>query len=147
MNAKIKDDDLIRKFLPDLSSFETIVLNANYNADDKKIVVDAEIPNLTYGKNVIDAGNLHIDNTADALNYKLNIGGLKSESFQLKKIDLNGDIAQNTVNYSVSTKDDKDATQFLVAGNVKLIDEITNISLNPNGLILNYDQWQVKERW
>lgn len=145
LNAKIKDDDLIRKFLPDLSSFETIVLNANYNADDKKIVVDAEIPNLTYGKNVIDAGNLHIDNTADALNYKLNIGGLKSESFQLKKIDLNGDIAQNTVNYSVSTKDDKDATQFLVAGNVKLIDENTNISLNPNGLVLNYDQWQVKD--
>ena len=145
LNAKVKDDDLIRKFVPDLKSFETITLDADYNADEQRIVVDGVIPNLTYGNNVIDTGKLHLSNENNALNYSLNVGGLNSEIFQLKKININGDIAQNTVNYTVSTKDDKNATQFLVAGNVKLIDEITNISLDPNGLVLNYDQWKVGE--
>ena len=143
LNAKIKDDDLIRKFVPDLKNFETITLNATYEADSQKILVNGEIPNLTYGKNTIDAGKLQISNNDNALQYDLNIGGLKSEKFQLKKININGDIAQNIINYNVSTKDDKDATQFLIAGNVKALNDITEISLNPNGLVLNYDQWQV----
>ena len=143
LNAKIKDDDLIRKFVPDLKNFETISLNATYEADSQKILVNGEIPNLTYDKNTIDAGKFQISNNNNALQYDLSIGGLKSESFQLKKININGDIAQNIINYTVSTKDDKDATQFLVAGNVKALNDITEISLNPNGLILNHEQWQV----
>lgn len=86
LNAKIKDDDLIRKFVPDLKNFETITLNATYEADSQKILVNGEIPNLTYGKNTIDAGKLQISNNNNALQYDLNIGGLKSESFQLKKL-------------------------------------------------------------
>ena len=58
---------------------------------------------------------------------------------------MNGDITNNVINYNVSTKDAKDATQFLVAGNLKTLNDITEISLNPNGLVLNYDQWQVGE--
>uniref|UniRef100_A0AAU6WP49 Translocation/assembly module TamB n=1 Tax=Chryseobacterium endophyticum TaxID=1854762 RepID=A0AAU6WP49_9FLAO len=42
-NAKIKNDDLIRKFVPELKSFETINLNGNYDADSQKIEIDGQI--------------------------------------------------------------------------------------------------------
>lgn len=145
LNAKIKDDELIRRFVPDLTSFETITLDATYDADSKQINVDGKIPNLTYGTNTINNGFLKLTNQNEALLYSLNVEALKSESFQLKKINLDGDIANNTINYNVSTKDDKDVTQFLVAGNLKTLNDITEISLNPNGLVLNYDQWQIGE--
>jgi autotransporter translocation and assembly factor TamB len=145
LDAKIKDDDLIRKFVPELTNFETITFNANYSSDDQIIEADATIPNLTYGKNIIDKGKLHIDNVNNALVYSLNLGAIKNESFQLKKIDIEGDVANNTIKYKASSKDDKDAIQFLVGGNVKLLDDITNISLNPDGLVLNYNQWNVKD--
>ena len=38
-NAKIKNDDLIRKFVPELKSFETINLTGNYDADSHNIEI------------------------------------------------------------------------------------------------------------
>ncbi|MFV0140032.1 translocation/assembly module TamB [Empedobacter falsenii] len=145
LHAKIKDDELVRRFVPDLKNFETITLDAAYDADLKQVNVDGKTPSLTYGTNTINNGFIKLSNQNDALVYALNIDHLRSDNFQLNMINLNGDIANNTINYSVSTKDDKDITQFLVAGNLKTLDDITEISLNPTGLVLNYDQWEVGE--
>lgn len=70
---------------------------------------------------------------------------MKSSSLALNKINVNGDVANNTINYNITTKDEKDKTQFLIAGKAKSLNDITEISLNPNGLKLNYDDWTVAE--
>ena len=142
-NATVKDDDLIRKFVPELKSFETITLNGNYDADTQKLEVDGKMPQVLYGENEIENGVLKITNENNALQYNLNVASLKSASFALNKVDIHGDVANNTINYDVSTKDEKDVTQFLIAGNAKSLNDITEISLNPNGLKLNYYDWTV----
>ena len=144
-NARIKDDDLIRKFLPDLTRFEDITLYGNYDADTQKIAINGEIPKIVYGQNQIENGVLTVNNINGQLNYQLNVGTLNNESFKLDKIDINGDIANNTINVNASTKDQKDQVQFLVAAQVNSLKDLTKISLKPNGLILNYDQWQISE--
>ncbi|GAA4150053.1 hypothetical protein GCM10022217_02670 [Chryseobacterium ginsenosidimutans] len=144
-NAKIKNDDLIRKFVPDLKSFETINLTGNYDADSQKIEIDGQIPQLLYGENSIENATLKVTNENQALQYNLYVAGLKSSSFALNKIGINGDIANNIINYNITTKDEKDATQFLIAGNAKSLNDITEISLNPDGLKLNYTDWTVAE--
>lgn len=144
-NAKIKNDDLIRKFVPDLKSFETINLTGNYDADSQKIEIDGQIPQLLYGENTIENAALKITNENQAIQYSLNVAALTSSSFSLNKININGDVSNNTINYNVTTKDTKGATQFLIAGNAKSLNDITEISLNPNGLKLNYTDWNVAE--
>nr|WP_305050574.1 hypothetical protein [Elizabethkingia bruuniana] len=144
-NAKIKNDNLIRKFVPDLKDFKTITLNGNYDADSQKIEVEGRIPQLQYGENSIQGGALKITNENQALQYNLGVASLKSSSLALNKISVVGDVANNTINYNITTKDAKDATQFLIAGTAKSLNDITEISLNPNGLKLNYDDWTVAE--
>lgn len=145
LNASIKDDDLIRKFVPDLKSFETINITGNYNADSQIIELDAKIPQVLYGTNSLENTSLKITNQNQALQYDLSVAALKSESFALNKVNINGDVANNIINYNITTKDDKDETQFLIAGNAKSMNDITEISLNPNGLKLNYMDWTVAE--
>lgn len=144
-NAKIKNDDLIRKFVPDLKSFETINLTGNYNADSQKIEIDGQIPQLLYGENSIENASLKVTNENQALQYNLNVAALKSSSLALNKINIGGDVANNIINYNLTTKDEKDVTQFLIAGNAKSLNDITEVSLNPNGLKLNYNDWTVAE--
>ncbi|HAY3544287.1 TPA: translocation/assembly module TamB [Elizabethkingia anophelis] len=144
-NAKIKNDNLIRKFVPDLKDFETITLNGNYDADSQKIEVDGRIPQLQYGENSIQGGALKITNENQALQYNLGVASLKSSSLALNKISVVGDVADNTINYNITTKDTKDATRFLIAGKAKSLNDITEVSLNPDGLKLNYDDWTVAE--
>lgn len=143
--AKIKNDDVIRKFVPDLKSFETINLVGNYDADSQKIEIDGEIPQLLYGENSIENASLKVTNENQALQYNFNVAALKSSSFALNKVNITGDIANNIINYNITTKDQKDVTQFLIAGNAKSLNDITEISLNPNGLKLNYTDWTVAE--
>lgn len=144
-NAKIKNDDLIRKFVPELKSFETINLTGNYDADSQKIEIDGQIPQVLYGENSIDNATIKVTNQNQALQYDLYVGGLKSSSFALNKVGIAGDVANNIINYNITTKDEKDVTQFLIAGNAKSLNDITEISLNPNGLKLNYTDWTVAE--
>lgn len=144
-NAKIKNDDLIRKFVPELKSFETINLTGNYNADSQKIEIDGQIPQLLYGENSIENATLKVTNENQALQYNLNVAALKSSRFALNKVNIGGDVANNIINYNITTKDAKDETQFLIAGNAKSLNDITEISLNPDGLKLNYTNWTVAE--
>jgi len=144
-NAKIKNDDLIRKFVPDLKSFETININGNYNADSQQIEVDAQIPQVLYDSYSLENTSLKITNENQALQYNLGVSSLKSESFALNKVNINGDVSNNIINYNITTKDEKDETRFLIAGNAKSINDVTEISLNPNGLRLNYMDWTVAE--
>ncbi|REC51866.1 MULTISPECIES: translocation/assembly module TamB [Chryseobacterium] len=144
-NAKIKNDNLIRKFVPELKSFETINLNGNYDADSQKIEIDGQIPQVLYGENSIEDATIKVTNENNALQYNLYVAGLKSSSFALNKVGITGDVANNIINYNITTKDQKEVTQFLIAGNAKSLNDITEISLNPNGLKLNYSDWTVSE--
>ena len=142
-NAKIKDDNLLRKFVPELTEFEPITLTGNYDADSRKLAVNGQIPQVKYGANNITGGVITINNENDALVYDVKLAEFKNESIALMKVGLNGNIKDNLITYNASTKDEKDATKFLVAGNVEKVGDLTNISLNPDGLTLNYDKWQV----
>lgn len=145
LNARIKNDDLIRKFVPDLKDFETIHLTGNYHADSQKIELNGQIPQLLYGENTIEDASLKVTNENQALQYRLNVTALKSSSLALNKVNIEGDVAENIIRYSITTKDQKDVTQFLIAGTAKSLNNITEISLNPNGLKLNYNDWTVAE--
>ncbi|WP_311135704.1 translocation/assembly module TamB domain-containing protein [Kaistella polysaccharea] len=142
-NAKIKDDNLLRKFVPELTEFEPITLSGNYDADSRKLEVNGQIPELTYGENSIKNGLLTINNENNALVYDVNLGEFKNESIALMKVNLKGDIKDNLITYNATTKDEKDVTQFLIAGNVQKMGDFTTVSLNPDGLKLNYTDWKV----
>lgn len=141
--ATLKDDDLIRKFLPELKSFENITMNGNYNADSQKINVDAQIPNLKYGENLIENASFKVYNENDALQYQLQAQKISSEKLALNQFAATGNVANNVIEYRVSTKDDKNVEQFLIAGNAQSLKNATQISLNPDGLKLNYNNWNV----
>lgn len=145
LDAKIKNDDLIRKFLPDLNSFQTVGIRAEYNADLEKIELDAQIPQLHYGDFIVENVLLTVANENQVLQYDLKVAALNNESFALDRLSVSGDIAENQINYTITKKDEKEENQFIIAGNLKSVDEITEISLNPNGLILDYKNWNVAE--
>lgn len=142
-DAKVKDDKLLRKFVPELTDFEPVTFAGNYDADSRKLELNGQIPQVTYGENVIRNGTITINNLNDALVYDVNLGEFNNESIALMKVQVNGDIKDNIITYNASTKDEKDETKFLIAGNAEKIGDLTKISLNPNGLKLNYTDWQV----
>ncbi|MXV37973.1 translocation/assembly module TamB [Flavobacteriaceae bacterium Ap0902] len=143
--VKVKDDKVLRKFVPDLESFETVTLQGSYVADTKKLQVDGQIPQLTYSGYHVDNGVLAINTENEALNYQLSVANVSSEDFQLNQLDAHGNVANNKIVYHISTQDTAGDENYLIAGNLESIDDIHQISLDPNGLKLNGENWEVGE--
>ncbi len=145
LEATIKNDELIRKFVPELTDFEPINLNATYHTDSQNIEVFSEIPSIVYKDITIKNAKLNAANPNETLNFNLDVATLKNESYQLDHLNLNGDIANNLINFTAKKDDDLAKTQFLIAGNIINNNNSISLHLNPNGFILNYEPWKVKE--
>src|SRR5690554_2222816 len=143
--ARFKDDDLIRKFVPELTSFATINLYGAYNVDDKKITMYGTIPKLQYAAYQLNDIKLSAGNDEGQLNYSLTLKELESEQFRLGNIVLDGFVANDVIDYNLLVKNEEGAAQYKIAGNVATANELINISLKQDGLVLNYDEWNVAQ--
>lgn len=143
LSARLKDDDLIRKFVPELTSFSTIELDATYDFDQQNINLHARVPQLKYATYQLNDINLSAKTDQNKLNYELSLDKLEDAQFLLKEIVLNGHVANDTIDYNLMVEDEKDSAQYKIAGIAATVDDFIAISLKPNGLKLNYEDWNV----
>jgi len=141
--GKIKNDDLIRKFVPTLTSFQTINLYGAYNADTRKVTVYGSVPKVTYGAYNLTDIKLSAGNDEERLNYAVTLNELDSEQFRLDNIALEGFVANDVIDYNLMVKNDKDEVQYKIAGNVATANSVIDLTLKQNGLVLNYEDWLV----
>lgn len=141
----IKDDDLIRKFVPDLTYFETINLVGNYNADDRKITLNAAAPLVEYGSNKVNDVLINLENNEDGLNLVANVGGFNSTSFALNEVNLGAKVFNNTIDFDLSVLDDKKELQYYIAGLVDAQSADKKLILDSDGFKLNYEDWTVAD--
>ncbi len=141
--GKIKNDDLIRKFVPELKSFQTINLYGAYNADTRKITVYGSVPQLEYGAYKLNDIKLSAGNDEESLNYAVTLNELDSEQFRLANIVLDGFVKNDVIDYNLMVKNEKDEEQYKIAGNVATANELVDVSLKQDGLVLNYDTWAI----
>src|SRR5690606_24449744 len=141
--GKIKNDDLIRKFVPELKSFQTINLYGAYNADTRKITVYGSLPQLEYAAYELNNIRLSVGNDEEQLNYSLTLNQLDSEQFRLANIVLEGFIANDVIDYNLLVKNEQGEAQYKIAGNVATANGLIDLTLKQDGLVLNYDEWTV----
>ncbi|NBL64178.1 translocation/assembly module TamB [Flavobacterium sp. NST-5] len=139
----VKDDPILYKLVPSLKSFSPINLTANYNSEGDSITVNGKIPKVIYGSNTITNGEIDVETYEDALVYSLVIDDIHSGEIHLPYTSISGDVKENRVNYTLLIRDTKEEDQYLLAGNLKAEDNATQISLEPDGLVLNYEPWDI----
>ena len=141
--GKIKNDDLIRKFVPELTSFQTINLYGAYNADTRKVTVYGSVPQLQYRAYQLNDIKLSAGNDEENLNYSVTLNQLDSEQFRLANIVLDGFIANNVIDYNLLVKNEDNEVRYKIAGNVATANDLIDVTLKQDGLVLNYDTWTV----
>jgi hypothetical protein len=143
LNAVLKDDELIRKFLPELKGFDTISLSSKYNSDNESFELNCYLPQTEFGSNSIDSVLIKLDNQKGTLSYSLNIDSIKNPNLFLNKIALKGDVVDNKISYNFNLKDELDSIRFMIAGTANSMGELFEISLLPNGLRFDYEDWKI----
>lgn len=141
----VDNDPVIYKLVPAITRLEPIKIEGSYNSTTDSININGTVPRIVYGSYTISGVTLKAGNQEDALAYNVVIDQVQSDQFQLAHTSLTGDVKDNIVNYKLQIQDKKDEEQYMVAGQLKATDKNTELSLNPDGLKLNYEAWNIAE--
>lgn len=142
-NVRVNDDPLIQKLIPSLEKLEPITIEGRYNSQGDSIFVHGEIPRLVYGKNVISGGQLNLETKEEALVYNLKIDEVENGQFQLPNTTLTGNVKDNAISYDLKIRDVEDKERYSIAGSLMAKSGNTEFNLDPDGLVLNYGQWNI----
>lgn len=141
----IDNDPVIYKLIPQITRLEPIKIEGHYDNANDSIRINGSIPRIVYGNYTVSGVDIKVQNQEDALGYNVMIGQVQSDQFQLSQTTLTGDIKDNIINYKLLIQDNKKEEQYMVAGQLKASDKNTELSLNPDGLKLNYENWAIAE--
>ncbi len=142
-NIFIDNDPVIKQLIPAITGLEPINISGSYTSANDSISVNGSIPRLVYGNNTIAGGTILVETKDDALVYAVNIDEIQNDQFRLPYTSLSGDVKDNTVTYDLHMRDKKKDDLYVIGGNIKQVDGTTEIRLDPDHLLLNYEAWVV----
>jgi uncharacterized protein involved in outer membrane biogenesis len=139
----VKNSVLFSKFIPQLKSIDPFTITGLYNSENDSIVINGTIPTIIYGNNTIQNVILKVDTQDNALVYNLNIDDIESPNYKLSYTSLTGKVKDNTIDYHFLLKDLNDKDRYTFSGTLKTEKGNSEISLNPENLLLNYENWKI----
>lgn len=140
---RVENDPVLFKLMPQITRLEPIDISGRYNSDGDTIIVNGNIPRLVYGDYVISGGVLTVNTEEEALNYSLVIDEVQGKQFLLPHTSITGALKEDLLSYRLQILDKKEEEQYALAGELRAADGNTEISLDPQGLKLNYEQWNI----
>ncbi|MBA2499598.1 MAG: translocation/assembly module TamB domain-containing protein [Chitinophagaceae bacterium] len=143
-NVVVRDHPLVKVFVPDLQELQTIQMNGNFNSDTGW-TAHVEAPYLKQGTQEIH--NLVVDAGTDVneINLRATIDQFTNgPGFKLYKTNITATIGNNQVQFDLENLDKAGLEKYALAGTFNQPENNRYVfSLNQNGLLLNYDPWNV----
>ena len=140
---RIKDNLIVKKMLPEIKELSEITLSGAYNSVNDSIVVNAVLPRMNYADNEISNGVFKMNTQGNILQYDLSVALIKNPQFEIPKTAIVGKIESNAIDYSLSVKDFEDKEKYLISGTMKDSLGASIVTLNPEKMLLNYENWAV----
>ena len=146
-NITVHDSKLLKEFIPSLHTFAPSTLTGIINTEADSLLIAVNFPNIVYDSFDIKNTTLHINNRNDSgkLAYALDIKSIESPSIKLYNSTVNGTAANNILGVNVFLRDSKNKDKYMIGGRFKTDNDTYQFSLDPEKLLLNYDQWKVDQ--
>ncbi|WON92548.1 translocation/assembly module TamB domain-containing protein [Sphingobacterium sp. UGAL515B_05] len=142
-SAQLTRNRLIQDFLPELTEMKAITLDGRFDSGSKNLSAKLDAPRVVYGGTEINNVTLDINSLDSSLYYSALINKVKVSSIEITNTILSGKVAQNIVNLGLWIKDKQDKEQYHLGADMQVKDGLFVFSLLQDGLMLNYDKWDV----
>ena len=142
-SARFNRSRLIRDFLPELEKLEDITLDGSFNSEDGILMAKLLAPQITYAGTEVEQVGLDIISADSTLYYNTLIGHIKVSGVELRNTVLSGSVIKNNLDLGLWIKDIADKERYYLGAQMKVDENNYTFSLKEDGLMLNYDQWNI----
>lgn len=142
-SATLTSSRFLRDFLPDLEKLDNISLDGNFNSSQNSFMAKLVAPELLYaGIHIVDVG-LDIITFDSTLYYSSLINKIKYNNIELNNTTFSGQVKQNDLEIGLWIKDNSNKDRYHLGGKLDVFKNDYTFSLNEDGLLLNYDKWDI----
>jgi len=142
-SAQFTRSRFIQGLVPDLTEMEDITLDGSFNSDDKTLLVKANAPRVVYAGTTIDNVGFDLNTFDSTMYYSALINRIGVGNIELINTLLSGTVQYNQLDFGLWIKDDTDKERYHLGMGLRVDAGNFLFSLQEDGLMLNYDQWQV----
>lgn len=138
----LKNTDLLTEiFFPDLTSFIPGKIQGAFDSEKQLLDLDIAITKIKYATSKLDSFTVNITSNSRALLYSVKLHEFEYNSLKIAALRLQGELANNVIETNLLILDSLDKEKYLLSGAIKSDPEGFRYSLNPDPLLLNYEQW------
>jgi translocation and assembly module TamB len=143
LHATITNNKAWTTIIPNLGNMQPVKVDGHFSTQGWNATANA--PQIEIGKQQLSFLQARAATIGDSLSVTASVEHLYiNENFQLGATSLSATAANNTASFALNSRDRQQQTKYNLLGNVQYNgqDQYALI-LNPNDLILNYDQWTI----
>lgn len=142
-SAQFTRSPFIKGLLPDLAEMEDVTLDGSFNSDEKLLLAKVTAPRIVYAGTTIDNVGFDINTYDSTLYYNALINRIGVGNIELINTLFSGTVVKNQVDFGLWIKDKNDKERYHLGMGLKVDAGNFLFSLLEDGLMLNYDQWEV----
>lgn len=142
-SAELQRSPLMENLVPELTEMEPISLDGTFQSADRMLNMRLGAPHLLYDGMLIDTVSVDLNSADSTLYYAGTIGRMEVSDIRLINTLLSGTVHDNMVDAGLWIKDSTDREQYHIGAALYAEDSDYRLSIKPDGLMLNYEQWEV----
>jgi len=143
LNATLFPSPFILQLVSGAKGTDSITLHAAFNSAQRNLDASLRSKRIIFNGIQIDSLNTTVNTADNKLNFKTSVQDAKGGSLSTYHTAVTGFIANNKADISLDINDIKNRVQYNIAGVLEQISQGIKFSLKPDGLVLNYDRWNV----
>jgi len=134
---------LSQVLLPQLKEFEPGIIQGSFDSEKNDLKINAKMSKIAYGIMEIKDFVLDVNSNPTELNYKMSSSALSNTQIKLDNFLIDGKLAENKINTTLSSVDEKENKKFLISAEITKDREYFRLALDPAGFYLMDKQWDV----
>src|SRR5690606_31473355 len=142
-SAQFTRSRFIRGLLPELTEMEDVTLDGSFDSEDKMLLAKAVAPRVVYAGTTIDNVGFDLNTFDSTMYYSVLIDRIGLGNIELVNTLLSGTVQQNKLDFGLWIKDQDDKERYHLGMGLEVDAGNFLFSLLDDGLMLNYDQWEV----
>ncbi len=143
LDATFIPSAFILQLLSGVKGTDSIAIHAAFNSANRDLNASLKTKRVIYNGNQADSVNLLVNTANNRLNFNASVQDAKGGGLSTYHTVVGGFVADNKIDVSLDVNDQKNKTQYNIAGVLQQITQGIKFTLHPDGLVLNYDKWNV----
>ena len=143
LRVLVKPSPMFFQYLPAWNGTDTMSAAILFNSQSNELHADLFAPLIQINDQAIHQLQIRVDTKDSALYYSTIIADAGKPGFQIYQSSISGHAANNRLFAALVLRDKKNKERYRIAGNGSFSGNDSKFSIEPDSLLLNYEQWNL----